>query len=155
MRYAAQTTVATDKSRAEIERTLSRYGATHFMYGWDRSSAIIGFVIGGKQIQFKLPLPDRESDEFRLTNSRKWARSPQDQERAWEQSCRQRWRALALAIKAKLETVEAGISTFEAEFLAHIVLPNKQTVGDWLVPQITQAYRDGKMPGRLMLEHQE
>ena len=35
----------------------------------------------------------------------------------WEQACRQRWRALALVIKAKLEAIDAEISTFEEEFL--------------------------------------
>jgi hypothetical protein len=33
-RYAAETTVASDRSRAEIERILERYGASSFMYGW-------------------------------------------------------------------------------------------------------------------------
>ena len=35
-----------------------------------------------------------------------------------DQACRQRWRALLLVIKAKLEAVTAGISTVETEFLA-------------------------------------
>jgi hypothetical protein len=38
-----------------------------------------------------------------------------------EAATRQRWRALVLVIKAKLEAVEAGISTLESEFLANIV----------------------------------
>ena len=33
-RYAEQTSVAAERSRAEIEGTLTRYGATAFMYGW-------------------------------------------------------------------------------------------------------------------------
>jgi hypothetical protein len=45
--------------------------------------------------------------------------------KAWKQAYHQRWRALALAIKA----VESGIATFEEEFLAHIALPNGSTVG--------------------------
>lgn len=40
--YASQTTVSPDRSRAEIERTLSRYGATGFMYGWSDRGAISG-----------------------------------------------------------------------------------------------------------------
>ena len=59
---------------------------------------------------------------------------------------RQRWRALALVIKAKLEAVEAGIVTFEEEFAMHMVLPNGQTVGEWVVPQINQAYELNQMP---------
>jgi hypothetical protein len=59
---------------------------------------------------------------------------------------RQRWRALALAIKAKLEAVESGIATFEEEFMAYIVLPDGQTVGEFLSPQIEAAYSSGRMP---------
>jgi hypothetical protein len=39
MAFAEKTTVSSDKSRAEIERTLSRYGASSFMYGWNQAHA--------------------------------------------------------------------------------------------------------------------
>jgi hypothetical protein len=66
---------------------------------------------------------------------------------------RQRWRALALVIKAKLEAVEAGITIFEEEFLAHIVLPDGRTAGEYMVPQIEESYRTKQMPPLLpMLE---
>ena len=56
---------------------------------------------------------------------------------SYDQACRQRWRALLLVIKAKLEAVTAGISTIETEFLANIVLPdNTICVGEWMLPQI-------------------
>ena len=41
-RYAANTEVGSERSRAEIERTLTRYGATSFMYGWDQAGALAG-----------------------------------------------------------------------------------------------------------------
>lgn len=56
------------------------------------------------------------------------------------QAERQRWRALFLVIKAKLESVESRIATFEEEFLAHIVLPDDRTVADHIVPRIAQVY---------------
>jgi hypothetical protein len=62
----------------------------------------------------------------------------------------QRWRALALVIKAKLEAVAAGITTVEQEFLAHIVLPDGHTtVGTWMAPQLAAAYDAGTMPALL------
>jgi hypothetical protein len=67
----------------------------------------------------------------------------------FEQACRQRWRALALVIKAKLEAVESGITCFEDEFLAHIILPSGQQVGEWLRPQLKLAYDKGSMPALL------
>jgi hypothetical protein len=62
---------------------------------------------------------------------------------------------LALVIKAKLEAVDSGITTFEDEFLAHIVMPDGQTVASHIKPGIAAAYESGTMtpllppPGRL------
>lgn len=67
MSYAQNTSVSAEKSRAEIERTLQRYGADQFMYGWDRSHAVVGFRMAGRQIKFLLPMPDRNDERFRLT----------------------------------------------------------------------------------------
>jgi hypothetical protein len=148
-RYAENTSVGSDQSRAEIERTLARYGAASFMYGWDRNQAVIGFVKDGRQVKFLLSLPDRDDPEFRYTPARRYERSDAEQEKAYEQAVRQRWRALALVIKAKLEAVEAGITEFEDEFLAHIVLPDGSTAGQWMRPQIATAYDTGAMPPML------
>ncbi len=53
-------------------------------------------------------------------------------------------------MKAKLEAVEAGISSFEDEFLSATLLPDGSTVGDWARPQLEAAYTRGLMPGRLL-----
>lgn len=147
-RYAAQTEVSSDRSRAEIERTLRRYGATAFAYGWEGNQAQVGFKLADRQIRFRLPLPDPRSREFTLTPTGR-DRSAASAEEAYEQAVRQRWRALALVIKAKLEAVEAGISTVEDEFLAHIALPDGRTVGDWLGPQLGVVYAQQAMPALL------
>lgn len=140
-RYAAETTVSPERSRGEIESTLARYGATRFIYGWQEDAAVIGFEVHGRRVRFVLPLP--RADEFVRSAGRGRRRTP---DKAVEQATRQRWRALALAVKAKLETVEAGIATFEDEFMAYIVLPSGETVGEWMAPQIEQAYQSGRMP---------
>jgi hypothetical protein len=49
-------------------------------------------------------------------------------------------------VKAKLGAVEAKIVTFEEEFLAHILLPDDTTVGQWARPQIAAAYQSGETP---------
>jgi hypothetical protein len=148
-KYAADTNVASDQSRAEIERTLRRYGATAFAYGWDRGRAHVMFEMDGRRIKFVLPLPDPSSREFTHTPERGLERSPEAAEQAYEQAVRQRWRALALVIKAKLEAVEAGITTVEDEFLAHVALPSGETVGEWARPQLAKVYESGQMPALL------
>lgn len=149
MKYAAETKVDAGRSRAEIERTLQRYGATGFMYGWQGRRAMIGFEMDGKRIQFELEMPDPDGREFTHTPGRGQRRSMAQQASEYEKATRQRWRALALVIKAKLEAIESGIATFEQEFLAYIALPNGQTVGQFMLPQIQRAYKDGQMPALL------
>lgn len=150
--YAKTTSVAVEKSRAEIESVLERYGATAFAYGWDASRAVIQFMAEGRQIRFILPLPDRSAREFTHQTAKgrtHLARTPSAAQSAYEQACRQRWRALLLAIKAKLESVACGIATFEDEFLAYVVLPDGQTAGDFLRPQLERAYAAAEMPSLL------
>lgn len=150
MTYAANTDVSVEKSRAEIERTLMRYKADSFIYASEPGRSMVGFRMANRQIKFVLLLPDPKAKEF--THSSRGPRPPHVALAAWEQDCRQKWRALALVIKAKLEAVSAGITTVENEFLAHTLLPNGQTLGEWAKPQVDEAYSLGSMPTVLMLD---
>lgn len=151
-RYAEDTTVPISRSRAEIEAVLERYGAVSFAYAADteRNRAAIMFDIGGRRIRIDVPLPNPGEDRFtrfRRTPHGMWEqRAPAAARAKWEQACRSTYRALLLIIKAKLEAVAAGITTVEAEFLPHIVLPDGRTVGDWVSPQIAAVYAAGTMP---------
>lgn len=142
-RYAQDTNVPVDRSRAEIERTLQRYGATAFSYGWDGDRAVIMFQAAGRRIRFDLETP--HLSEFKVTPAGQ-RRTAIQAEAAREKAVRQRWRALLLVIKAKLEAVEVGIVTFEAEFMAHVMLPDGSTVNDWMGPQLDEVYATGAMP---------
>jgi glycogen debranching enzyme len=144
--YASETSVSSEKSRAEIERTLVRYGADEFAYGSRKDRAMVGFVIHDRQIRFLLTMPNRNDREFTHTPARGYRRDDSQIAAAYEQAVRQRWRALALVIKAKLEAVEAGIVTFDEEFAMHMVLPGGQTLGDLVLPQIETAYATGQIP---------
>lgn len=153
-RFAENTSVSVESSRAEIERTLQRYGASAFMYGWDGDRAVIQFAAHDRRVKFILGLPDKEDPAISTytsgtKNVQTYRRTDSEIEKRWEQACRQRWRALNLVIKAKLEAVEAGISEFEDEFLAHVVLPDGTTAGEFLRPQVARAYSTGQMPAML------
>ncbi len=145
-RYAENTTVPSERSRVEIERTLTRYGATAFGYMTNPAEAVVVFEIANRRVMFRLPMPDRRSREFTHTPAKGLRRSEEAAAEAYELGIRQCWRALSLVIKAKLEAVQAGITTIEQEFLAHIVLPNGTTVGEWAGPQLALAYERGEMP---------
>lgn len=139
--YAAKTEVSSQKSRMEIEHTLERYGATSFAYASQGDKAMIGFEKDGRTIRFVIPLPDRKSREF--THHERGIRTETAQATLYEQAVKQKWRAMALMVKAKLEGVESGIVTFEQEFLAHTVLPNGKTVFEETAAGIERAYVEG------------
>lgn len=145
-KFATETEVPVHRSRQEIEETLRRYGASSFQYGWEGNrKAVVAFRHSGRFVRFMLLLPDKNERRFVETPSGQ-VRSSENRDKAWEQGCRSAWRALALVVKAKLEAVAAGISEFEDEFLAHIVLPDGSNVGQWLRPQLERTYREGSMP---------
>lgn len=156
MAYAQDTSVSVEKSRAEIEKIIVRAGASKFASVISENEAVIGFALRGKYVKFVLPLPNRNDRKF--THRRPGGgktekpRPQEDAYRQWEQGCRSRWRALGLCIKAKLEAVEAGITSFEAEFLSHFVVPGGGTVGEMLIPQLEEMASRGKMPTMLLLE---
>lgn len=131
MAYATKTLVSVDRSQAEIRKILAKYGASGFAYAESGPLVYVLFEMQKRRIKFVVPLPKSQE-----TKNKKH----------FDQLCRSRWRALVLAIKAKLECVDSGITTLEQEFLAHILLPNGKTVGNVMLPQIENSYRDGKMP---------
>jgi len=109
---------------------------------------VIQFVMHDRRIKFVLPLPSKSSSEF--TQSKRGARDDHMAYKLWERATRQRWRALALVVKAKLESVEANIATFENEFLANIVMPNGKTVSEMALPSIENAYKGVKVSQLLL-----
>lgn len=135
MSYAEKTSVPIDRSQGEIRKILTKYEATGFAFGEQGIQSIVMFEMKKRRFKFTLPMPTKPN-QYATSASIK----------TYEQLCRSRWRCLVLAIKAKLECVESGITTLEQEFMAHIVLPNGRTVGDALLPQIERSYADGKMP---------
>lgn len=148
--YAAGTEVPATKSRAEIEHTLERFGATGFSYGWmaERNVAQIEFLLGERQMRFTLELPDRSERRFTV-DGRGRRRTETGIRAAYDQEVRRLWRSMLLVIKAKLEAVKSGIVTVEQEFLAHIVLPDGSVVGDWANDQLKAVYGGGQMPALL------
>ena len=144
--YAAGTDVSSDRSMAEIRRTLQRWNADQLIWGESQDQAMVEFIMNGRRIRIAIPMPDRSAREFTHTPSRNQRRGEAQRVAAYEQAVRQRWRALNLVIKAKLAAVEAGISTFDNEFLSHIMLPNGHTVGEEVIGDIKYAYETNSMP---------
>lgn len=154
MAYAANTSVAVEKSRAEIERLLARYKCTKFLAGVDHEAhrATVQFQAHNRIVKFEINLPDPDDPKYRRMKNSYYNRTAAGVAKVVEQETRSRWRALLLVIKAKLEAVESNIATFEDEFLAHTLLPNQQTVAQYIGPMVAEAYDSGRMPVGRRLE---
>ena len=148
MAYAENTSVPVEKSRAEIERLLTRHKCAKFMAGVDHEQhrATIQFQAHNRIIKFEIDLPNPADPKFKKIKNSYLQRTASGVMKVVEQEERRVWRALLLVIKAKLEAVESGIATFEQEFLAHVLLPNQQTVAEFIGPTINQIYETGRMP---------
>jgi hypothetical protein len=134
-KYASNTTVSADRSKAEIERTLIRYGVDEFFYGRSASGAGIGFTFKGRTIKLNVPMPSR--NDYRDNKAG---------EDDWNRERRRLWRVLLLSIKADLEAIDSGLKTFEDVYLAYTCLPNGSTVGQEIQEKIDVMVTGGQMP---------
>lgn len=138
-RYAEGTQVEVPKTRAELEALLVKHGSTQSLTGSDHTnrSGFVAFVMHGRHYRLNVPPPPPPE---RQRGRRAFIKA-----KAPEQLERERWRALLLIVKAKLEIIRAGMATVEQEFLANTVLPDGSLVGDNLELALASMYASGKM----------
>jgi hypothetical protein len=149
MPYAEGTEVSVERSKAELEGLLSKHGATQrgVLSDDDEGRAVVMFTLKSRQYRLNVPLPKFEAFARKYDRHGRWSpRNAEQQRVAFEQGCRERWRAVVLVIKAKLELVSLGVTTVEREFLADLVLPDGRRVHDALEEGIRTAYATGQMP---------
>jgi hypothetical protein len=166
-RYAEGTSVPVDQSRREVEKVLQRYGASGFGYAWDRREekrcrayhpenkpkpdvaecaaghhagyietdirelVHITFKLNERVVRLDVPMPTKH--EAGGSNEK------------LERRTRERWRALVLVLKAKLEAVTCGISTLETEFLANMVMRNGMTIGQAMLHRLPDVVETGRL----------
>ncbi len=168
-RFAEGTEVSVDRTMSELSTLLCRYGAGQIQIGRDfkASRAMITFAIAGRQVRLditadrsRLPDPEARGQDLKKKYPPGWfGKVPWsiERRREWvniqvQQAERECWRRLLLVVKAKLELVAAGGGTFEAEFLANILLADGSTVHEQIAARIGEQYASGNMvpllPGR-------
>lgn len=145
-KYASKTSVSPNQSLTDIQAVLDRYGCKNFAFGRQDDQVMVMFEMDKRQVRFIVRLPDEKDREYTHTPSTGKLRSTQSAKDTYDQAIRQRWRALLLTIKAKLESVESEIETFEEAFMGQLLIPGGQTVGEWIAPQLDQIYATGNLP---------
>lgn len=140
MAYAEGTKVPVDNSRGEITKILTIHGCTRMATGMSPEGDTIQFELDGKHFRFFIEHPTAES--MRIRDSHKYSYPHNvDWDRKAEDEWKRRWRAHVLLIKAKLEFIDGGDTSLEAEFMPYIVLSSGQTLGEFIagggVPLLT------------------
>lgn len=145
-KYAENTTVTVSKTKQDIDALLVRYGTHRRAIMEEPGRAVVVFEREDRRVQIEMFLPHPDAKEFKRQRARAGHEVGETDIAKHEQACRSRWRSLALILKAKLEAVESGVTSFETEFLAHIALPQGGTVGSWLKPQLAASLKGGRLP---------
>lgn len=144
-RYAEDTTVSVERSQEEARRLLRRYGAEAVRTTEAEGRTALEFQMHGWVIRFLVQAPDSGDDSVTYTRSGVWR--PEEQRKpAIQREYQRRWRSLILRLKAKLEAVASDDVTVEEEFLGNIVTHAGQTVAEWLLPQLEEVKRSGRVP---------
>jgi len=142
MVYAEGTEVSVERSIQEAQSLLRRHAILDVGVTTTRAGGRIQFRTAERAVQFTVLAPGMDDDAVLFYPSGK-TRPPKDRPKRVEQVERERWRALVLTLKAKLESVEAGVETVEQAFLAQILLPDGTTVADQVTPALERAYATG------------
>jgi hypothetical protein len=101
---------------SELEKLLLAHDVTVFGYERRDDWAIVRFVLNDKKLRIVVKMPDWNSDQYRLTPARHEIRSVSERRRLYWLDVAKTWRAMKNLIGAKLEGIDAEITTFEAEF---------------------------------------
>lgn len=132
--YASSTAVPEERSLAELHRILARFGADELAVASRPREAAVVFRLQGLNVRVRAPLPEEGAELWRRAGERVVRIRADAAAARVAGERRRRLRSLALVVKAKLEAAASGISTLEAEFLAHLVLADGRTAGEALLP---------------------
>ena len=162
MTYAAGTSVGEDRSRAELQWLLEKFGADRFGFQVDNAAhlAKITFMYKEAYFLFRLPLARPEDKQVKFTPGGK-ARCMNQISQLLACENRRRWRSLCLAIKAMLVGVEDGIFNFGEVFMPYMIWGDGRTTAETLLPVAEDCLKSGGMlpplsnPARLLEAHHE
>jgi hypothetical protein len=159
-RFAEGTSVSAEKSRIEIEQLLAKHGATQRSFATDDDTGrtVLTFRLSERMARISMAVDVSVLPDWTKGNWQQKAECPKgwggwstSRRREWvnakrDQMNRELMRRLLLVLKAKLELIQDGVTTFEREFLADILLPNGETMHEAIRGRLADAYETGNMP---------
>jgi hypothetical protein len=144
--FAKETAVPVGRSRSELEDLLRKYGADQFASGWREGGATVQFRLEGRTVRLEVPMPTLKDVPEKNGRGRM---NQAQREKELQQMERQRWRAIVLLTRARLEACALGIETIETAFLSGFVTPSGQTVGEIMREQLDKVL-DGRAQPKML-----
>ena len=142
MAYAKDTTIPVERSLSEIVAMLRKSGASRVAQMQGDDLFEIQFAMLDRAIRFRVRLPTwQEMPEY---DGRRSLLAQDKRIAMADQVARQRARALMLVVKAKLESVESEVETFEQAFLANVVMSDGMTLYERVSEPIALEYKSGR-----------
>lgn len=156
--YAKGTSVPTSRTEAEIRKLLAEHGANRLavMTDLEQRRVEIAFQVDRLAFRMAVPMPDPSDRAFNYTNHRTPRElTKQERDRKLSQAERERWRAVLLLVKAKLQAIQLGVSTWEEEFLPYLVIDRRgQTLGQKVLPNLQAVLETGDLPTLPLLSNE-
>lgn len=149
MAFAENTKVPFERSIAAIIEIIDKAGADQVGQMQSKDGFAIQFTLDNRMVRFKVPFDKIE--DMPTVDGRGSRLSADQRASKLAQSKRQRGRALYLVIKAKMESLESEIETFEQAFLAHVVMADGKTLYERIGTSIAHEYETGA-PSNMLLE---
>ena len=143
MAYAANTSVSFDRSIGEIVGMLKKAGAERIAQFEEPGAFTIQFALAERIIKFRVALP--QASEMPARDGRNSLLSTAKRQEMADQRARQKGRALMLVVKAKLESVESKVETFEQAFFANVVMSDGATLYERLSGPVAIEYKTGQV----------
>lgn len=145
MAYAENTSVPVEKSLTEIVTLIKRAGGARIAQMEDVDALAVQFYLSERMLRFRVPIPTADDiDKHNDGNNRYIEVAQSVRQKKADAVRRQRARALLLVIKAKLESVEGGVETFDEAFLPNIVMSDGATVWERVGKPLALEYQSGK-----------
>jgi hypothetical protein len=152
MAFAATTSVPVEKSLGEIVTLVKKAGAQRVAQMEDVGELAIQFFLNERMLRFRVKLPTLEDMPLHDNANFRYSEIPAaTRQKKAEAACRQKARALLLVIKAKLESVESNVESFDEAFLANVVMSDGMTVYERISEPLALEYQSGK-PVPMLLE---
>lgn len=120
LRFAQETGCSVEHTQIDIREVINKFNGTEVSFENGPPTGSIYFSIGEFKLKMSFQYPNYENFESRKNGDGRLYHSKEQQDEAYDQVLRMKWRTLWYFLKAKLQAIENEIAEFEKEFSGYV-----------------------------------